>query len=216
MTCSSCRSRQRRISVILFLRQHGPDLTRHLVRKRDTDQHLWLPLQHATDPALRRYLMARAADDPAHGTNNQKPTNIGLSSLGYPTESFLAAGRILSWDKTQPGREVAPSLELGHVRPEGFNGQSRHWPDTGQGLQASRRIRLDGQFLEFLITRRDARRLLCDLRHKVPTLLAHDYWQVAGLGINQVLHALELPYANWKDVAVFIEGGFKNQVQRLM
>lgn len=42
---------------------------------------------------------------------------------------------------------------------------------------------------------------------KVPTFLTHDCWQVAGIRFNQILHALELPHANWKDVAVFIEYG---------
>ncbi len=88
---------------------------------------------------------------------------------------------MLAWDKTQPGRKVAPSLELRHVGREGFNGQSRQWPDSGQGLHASRRIRLSGQFLEFPVTRCDARRLLCDLCQKVPTLFTDDAAQVAGL-----------------------------------
>jgi len=70
---------------------------------------------------------------------------------------------MLAWDKTQPGSKVAPSPEPRHVGREGFNGESRRWPDSGQGLQASRRIRLGGQFLEFLGTRCDARRFLCDL-----------------------------------------------------
>lgn len=37
------------------------------------------------------YPMAGAAENPTHCTDNQKPTNIGLSSLGDPAESFLAA-----------------------------------------------------------------------------------------------------------------------------
>jgi hypothetical protein len=46
----SCSGSQRRIPVILALRQHGPDCAGHLVRQRDRDQHLRLALQHPCQP----------------------------------------------------------------------------------------------------------------------------------------------------------------------
>jgi hypothetical protein len=54
-------------------------------------------------------------------TVNEKPAKVAVAPLGYAEQLWLSAGRVLSWDKPEPGREITPPFKartVGNSRDE--------------------------------------------------------------------------------------------------
>ena len=88
LSCSSLR----RILIVLPLRQHGPDRSRHLVCQCNGHKHPRLPGQHPGQP---RSLRDRISPEPVqtrHRSPDQQPPDVGLSGLRYAPNGLMARG----------------------------------------------------------------------------------------------------------------------------
>src|SRR5215831_2214468 len=94
---------------------------------------------------------------------DQKPAQILVAALGYPAQAMFAAGGILPWHQTQPGRELAPTAETARFYHCGGEGCGNDRADARNARQAL----ADGVALvpghELLLDRRNRRRQLLNL-----------------------------------------------------
>ena len=125
-----------RISIILLLRQHGPDASCHPVGQRDRDQHFRFALQHLRQPTALANTKPCRRRDHRHRPVDQQTSNIFLAHLRDPAEPILAARRVLHWHETEPGPEVPPSLEATHIRSKSLGRQGGLQPNAWHCLQS--------------------------------------------------------------------------------
>src|SRR5262249_6731126 len=70
------------------------------------------------------------------GAVDQKPAQIWFAALGYPARAMFAAGGILPWHQTQPGRELAPTAEAARFYHRGGDGCGDDRADARNARQA--------------------------------------------------------------------------------
>src|SRR5204862_3827414 len=92
------------------------------------------------------------------GAVDQKPAQILVAALGYPAQAMFAAGGILPWHQTQPGRELAPTAEAARFYHRGGEGCGDDRADARNARQAlaDRVALVPGH--ELLLDRRNRRR----------------------------------------------------------
>ena len=100
---------------ILFLTcQHCPTDPDDLVSQRDDRDILVCSCFQLVEPRSKAMLAFHMhARRPS--TVNEKPAKVAVAPLGYAEQLRLSAGRVLSWDKPEPGREVTPPFKAGTV-----------------------------------------------------------------------------------------------------
>src|SRR3981189_2353842 len=67
------------------------------------------------------------------GADHQQAPEVAVAGLGDGTQSFLAAGRVLSRHHPQPGRKLAPGLEGGWIGHAGYDRRGDDRADPGNG-----------------------------------------------------------------------------------
>src|SRR5262252_5491646 len=70
------------------------------------------------------------------GAVDHKPAQIWVAALGYPAQAMFAAGGILPWHQTQPGRELAPTAEAARFYHRGGDGCGDDRADARNARQA--------------------------------------------------------------------------------
>src|SRR5262249_53082101 len=70
------------------------------------------------------------------GAVDQKPAQILVAALGYPAQAMFAAGGMLPWHQTQPGRELAPTAEAARFYHRGGDGCGDDRADARNARQA--------------------------------------------------------------------------------
>src|SRR6266566_3955985 len=115
---------------------------------------------------MRAVLFASATATTSGGRRRRNPITHGsalVASLGYPAQAMFAAGGILPWHETQPGRELAPTAEAARFYHRGGDGCGDDRADARNARQAL----ADGVALvpghELLLDRRNRRLQLLNL-----------------------------------------------------
>src|SRR5262245_38410165 len=127
-------SRRGHALVVLMPVHHRPGDARGLVGERDGyDQRRSPP----TEPDHPRIGFGRLRSQQiSAGTVDQKPAQILVAALGYPAQAMFAAGGILPWHQTQPGRELAPTAEAARFYHRGGDGCGDDRADARNARQA--------------------------------------------------------------------------------
>src|SRR5882724_1325280 len=70
------------------------------------------------------------------GSVDEEFTKIAIPAFTDPEEPWLAPRGVFTRDQSQPGRQLAAVLELGHVTDRGDERCSTHRPEPWDGLQS--------------------------------------------------------------------------------
>ena len=87
-------------------------------------------------PAAEAILLVTQSGQDGTGTHNQKTAQVGIASLGDPSQSRLAATAVLPWHQTDPRRHLAAILEVVAVTDAGQQRAGGDRADTGTLHQA--------------------------------------------------------------------------------
>src|SRR5262245_65605297 len=102
-------SRRGHALVVLIPVHHRPGDARGLVGERYRHHQARPPLAQSDHPRIG--IGRLRSQQISAGAVDQKPAQILVAALGYPAQAMFAAGGILPWHQTQPGRELAPTAE---------------------------------------------------------------------------------------------------------
>jgi len=141
--------------------QDSPGDASQLVGERDGDNVVVCAGRELIGPKVNRPRFAAFADKDSVGALDEEATNVGIAALADPKEFRLAAGRMLAWDQSQPGREIASAPKRSAIadgcyqrrRDDRANTRDTHQPSrqvVGLGDQFDLPRDLGDRFLEML------------------------------------------------------------------
>ena len=98
---------RRWLAIGLAIGQQRPGGSRILVGQRHGGDLGWLSIHGIGQPRVVLEVCLSSVPDHRHGAGDQQPSEKFISLLGDPSHAFLAAGRVLFGNQTDPGGQPA-------------------------------------------------------------------------------------------------------------